>query len=158
MSSKGGFMSSISIVLGQRAHLQIAQLALAGIIIVSLSSYAEDEGSEKKTPKTSNKISADIYEKEDTSSAFSAHVNLIRETDVIEVFFNGKNKGPYLLKDNPNLGVFKERLAKSQKNKNQTVTVKIVDDVITSVELVEVKATEKKKSDLDSVLGDILKK
>jgi hypothetical protein len=137
---------------------------VAALIIVSLSLHAESDG-EKTDKKTaapqaakSHGLSADVYEKEDSITSFSAHVNMIRETDVIEVFFDGKNKGPYLLKDDPNLGAFKERLAKSQKNKNQTVTVKVNDDVITNVELTEIKAVEKKKSDLDSVLSDILKK
>ena len=138
-------MSKISIVL--------RPLLFTTFIIVSLSSYA-NEGTGKK----STGMSTDIYEKEDDAKSFSAHVNLIRETDVIEVFFDGNNKGPYLLKDSPNLGLFKERLAKSQKNKNQNVTVKITDDVITDVEISEIKAKVQKKSDLDSVLDDILKK
>lgn len=146
-------MSAISIVM--RRFTSIA------VIIVALSAFSQ-EGSEKSAPATSapkkSVLSADIYEKEDSSSSFTAHVNLIRETDVLEVFFDGKNKGPYLLKDNASLGLFKERLSKSQKNKAQTVTVKITDEVITSVELVEIKKAEKKNGDLDSVLDDILKK
>lgn len=150
----------------------LRRFAVLGIIIVSLSSFGQNIGensdpdsSPKKqasptsqNPK-SNSLSADIYEKEDSIKSFSAHVNLIRETDVIEVFFDGKIKGPFVLKDNPNLGVFKERLAKSQKNKNQNVSVKVTDEAITSVELVETTAPNaNKKSDIDSVLDDILKK
>lgn len=130
--------------------------------IASLSSALvyghEGDSDQRDTAKKPKPLSADIYEKEDTVKSFSAHVNLIRETDTIEVFFDGNNKGPYILKDDPNLGVFKEKLIKSQKNKNQNVTVKINEDVITSVELTENKAATQKKSDMDSVLDDILKK
>lgn len=119
------------------------------IIMVSLETLAQQ----------SSGLSADIYEKEDPVSSFSGHVNLIRETDVIEVFFDGPKKGPFILKDDGNLGLFKGRLAKSQTSKNQNVTVQIKDDVITGVELVDAKsAPDDKKSDLDSVLSDILKK
>lgn len=103
-------------------------------------------------------LAVEIYEKEETVKSFSAHVSMIRETDTIEVFFDGKNKGPYILKDGPELGALKEKLIKSQKNKNQNVTVKVNEDVITSVDLVEIKAPTQKKSDIDSVLDDILKK
>ena len=150
--------------IGNTLSIVMRRFALSAIIIVSLSTHSEEEGekSDKKSaaPQAakSHGLSTDVYEKEESASSFTAHVNLIRETDVIEVFFDGKNKGPYLLKDDPNLGVFKERLAKSKKNKNQNVTVKVADEVITNVEIVEIKATEKKKSDLDSVLSDILKK
>lgn len=140
--------------------IEMRWLLLLGVIMVSLSARTDD-GAEKpgdKPPNKPNNLTADVYEKEDASVSFSAHVNLIRETDVIEVFFDGKNKGPFLLKDGPNIGLFKERLTKSQKKKEQNVTVKATEDVITSVELVEIKDQEKKKSDLDSVLDDILKK
>ncbi|MBL7555155.1 MAG: hypothetical protein JNM24_04975 [Bdellovibrionaceae bacterium] len=136
----------------------LRQAALALLFIVSFcvveSAHAQDGGAKK-----SKGLSADIYEKEDSAvKSFTGHVNLIRETDTVEVFFDGKYKGPYLLKDDPNLGAFKEKLIKSQKNKNQNVTVKVSEDVITSVELVENKAPQQKKSDTDSVLDDILKK
>tara|TARA_B110001454_G_scaffold219202_1_gene252017 strand:+ start:109692 stop:110135 length:444 start_codon:yes stop_codon:yes gene_type:complete len=140
----------------------LRRLLTSVFFIVSVSSVnavnAQEGGSDPTPPKKSQTMSADIYEKEDSVKSFSGHVNLIRETDTIEVFFDGKNKGPYILKDDPNLGAFKEKLIKSQKNKNQNVTVKISEDVITGVELVEIKAAEKKKSDIDSVLDDILKK
>ncbi len=156
----GGTMSAVSIVM--------RRLAISSIIIVALTSFSQEgsvkpateEGDHralKSAPKKSG-LSADIYEKEDSSFSFTAHVNMIRETDVIEVFFEGKNKGPYLLKEGPNLGLYKERLAKSQKNKTQTVSVKTTDDVITAVEIVEIKKDEKKKSDYDAILDDILKK
>jgi len=140
----------------------LRQSTLALFFIVSLSTldfvYAQDGNGDagSKKPKV---LSTDIYEKEESAvKSLTGHVNLIRETDTIEVFFDGKDKGPFLLKDDPNLGVFKERLVKSQKNKNQNVTVKVTEGVITSVELVENKAPQQKKSDTDSVLDDILKK
>ncbi|GEM_PF-3505513 len=140
----------------------LRQAALALLFIVSFcvveSAHAQDGGGEGGAKKSKG-LSADIYEKEDSAvKSFTGHVNLIRETDTVEVFFDGKYKGPYLLKDDPNLGAFKEKLIKSQKNKNQNVTVKVSEDVITSVELVENKAPQQKKSDTDSVLDDILKK
>lgn len=140
----------------------LRQAALALLFIVSLNgvkSVQAQEGSGEASTKKSKGLSADIYEKEESAvKSFTGHVNLIRETDTVEVFFDGKYKGPYILKDDPNLGVFKERLIKSQKNKNQNVTVKVNEDVITGVELVENKAPQQKKSDTDSVLDDILKK
>jgi hypothetical protein len=132
----------------------LRQYLIIGIFMVSLPSFADDANDKKQKA-----MSADIYEKEEPATkSFSGRVNMIRETDTIEVFFDGKHKGPFILKDDPNLGLFKERLAKSQKNKNQNVSVKISDEVITSVELVEIKAPANKKSDMDSVLDDILKK
>lgn len=130
-------------------------------LIVSLVAFKSVNAQESDGTPRSQKpkgLNADIYEKEEAAvTSFTGHVNLIRETDTIEVFFDGKNKGPYVLKDDPNLGAFKEKLVKSQKNKNQNVTVKIREDVITSVELAEIKTPEK-KSDTESVLDDILKK
>lgn len=128
------------------------------VFIVSLFSVNTVYGQDDSTPKKAKAMSADIYEKEDVVKSFSGHVNLIRETDTVEVFFDGKNKGPYVLKEGPNLGAFKEKLIKSQKNKSQNVTVKVSEDAITSVEIVEIKPVDKKKSDMDSVLDDILKK
>ena len=147
-----------------KIRIDLRQLSLYFFIIVSLSLKAQEGGEsdeDKKSDlkaKTKSKLSADIYEKEDTTLSFSAPVKLIRDSDVVEVFFEGKYKGPYILKNDPNIGVFKERLIKSQKNKKQSVSVKVVDDVITGVELIEQKTTEKKKDDMDSVLDDILKK
>lgn len=140
--------------------LRQATLLLFFIVsLASVESVQAQEGGGEGNSKKPKAMSADIYEKEESAvKSFTGHVNLIRETDTIEVFFDGKNKGPYILKDDPNIGVFKERLIKSQKNKNQNVTVKINEDTITSVELVENKAPQEKKSDIDSVLGDILKK
>lgn len=134
-------------------------VTFTNLILLSTSVYAHDGTT--GAAKSKSTLSADIYEKEDTTVSFSSRPTLIRETDIIEVFFEGKNKGPYILKDGPSLGLFKERLIKSQKNKNQSVNIKINDDVITSVDLAEAKAApseEKKKSDLDSVLDDMLKK
>ncbi len=151
-------MTSIGIL----TRIELRRLIFLGFIIVSLASHSEEGGDKKAVvdgddaPKASP---TQIYEKEEsTKGSFTAHVTTIRESETVEVFFDGKNKGPYILKDDPNLGVFKEKLVKSQKKKDQTVNVKTTDDVITGVELVEVKAAEKKKSDLDSVLSDILKK
>lgn len=140
----------------------LRQATLALLLIVSLSAsesaQAQESGGEGGSKKNKG-LSADIYEKEESAiKSFTGHVSLIRETDTIEVFFDGKNKGPYILKDDPNLGVFKEKLIKSQKNKNQNVTVKVNEDVITGVDLVEIKSQQQKKSDTDSVLDDILKK
>jgi len=133
-------------------------VSLFSLNAVNAQESPKDGGGEDASPKKVKPISADIYEQEDAVKSFTGHVNLIRETDTIEVFFDGKNKGPFMLKEGPNLGAFKEKLIKSQKNKDQNVTVKITDDTITSVEIVEIKAAEKKKSDMDSVLDDILKK
>ncbi len=140
-------------------RVSLRQFSFLVTFLIALTLTAQDNG-DTAPKKNKSTLSADIYEKEDSSSSFTAAVKLIRETDVIEVFFDSpKNKGPYLLKDSPNLGVFKERLSKSQKNKGQTVIVNLADDVITNVELTEKKAAEeKKKSDLDSVLDDMLKK
>ena len=95
----------------------LRQSTLALFFIVSLSTldfvYAQDGNGDagSKKPKV---LSTDIYEKEESAvKSLTGHVNLIRETDTIEVFFDGKDKGPFLLKDDPNLGVFKERLVKS---------------------------------------------
>ncbi|MBL7543534.1 MAG: hypothetical protein JNL11_06935 [Bdellovibrionaceae bacterium] len=146
----------------------LRQIFAAFVIIVSLNGHAHegekressDQTIAEKSPAPKNSaLSADIYEKEESSTvSFSGRVNLIRETDIIEVFFDGKNKGPYVLKEGPSLGELKEKLIKSQKNKNQNVNVKITDDVITSVELTESKAPANKKSDLNSVLDDMIKK
>jgi hypothetical protein len=150
-------MLASSVILRRLMTTLIFIVALIYLNPVNAQDNPKDSG-EEGMPKKAKAMSADIYEKEDAAKSFSGHVSLIRETDTIEVFFDGKNKGPYILKDDPNLGVFKEKLIKSQKNKNKNVTVKISDDAITSVELVEIKAAEKKKSDMDSVLDDILKK
>ena len=148
--------------IGTLNRIELRRLISIGFIIVSLFAHSEDISDKKATTESDDKpkpAPTEIYEKEEsTKGSFTAHVTTIRESETVEVFFDGKNKGPYILKDDPNLGVFKERLVKSQKKKDQTVNVKTTDDVITGVELVEVKATEKKKSDLDSVLSDILKK
>ena len=146
-------------MLGKSVILRQVTLTLFLIVsLASLESVQAQEGGGDSTSKKSKALSADIYEKEESAvKSFTGRVNLIRETDTIEVFFDGKNKGPYILKDDPNLGAFKEKLVKSQKNKNQNVTVKLSEDVITGVELVEIKAPEK-KSDTESVLDDILKK
>lgn len=133
-----------------KSSINMRHWALGFIFIVSLTVHSQE--------KTG--ASADIYEKEESATkSFSARVNMIRETDVIEVFFDGSSKGPFLLKDDPNLGIFKERLTKSQKNKSQSVNVQVKDEVITNVELAEAKAApQNKKSDLNTVLDDILKK
>ncbi len=151
-------MLASSIILRRLMITFIFIVSLFPLNAVNAQESPKDGGNEEGMPKKAKAMSADIYEQEDSIKSFSGHVNLIRETDTIEVFFDGKNKGPYILKEGPNLGAFKEKLIKSQKNKNQNVTVKVNDDAITSVELVEIKAVEKKKSDMDSVLDDILKK
>lgn len=125
-------------------------------LLFSLSAYTE-ENNQIPNPQKSSTLSADIYEKTQDTKSFSDKVNLIRESDTIEVFFQGKIKGPFVLKDGPELGLFKERLIKSQKSQNQKVTVKIVDDTITSVVLEESKS-QNKKDDMKGVLDDILKK
>lgn len=111
--------------------------------------------------KQSKGLSSDIYEKDpdEDKKSISAKVKLLREMGEIEVFFEGKDKGPYVLKEGPNLGLYKDRLMKSQKSKDQKANVKIEKDFIVSVELPEVKEKPKdSKSDVDSVLDSILKK
>ncbi|OYZ15213.1 MAG: hypothetical protein B7Y39_16460 [Bdellovibrio sp. 28-41-41] len=151
-------MLASSVILRRPMTTLIFIVSFFSLNAVNAQDTPKDGGAEEGMPKKAKAMSADIYEKEDAVTSFTGHVNLIRETDTIEVFFDGKNKGPYILKEGPSLGAFKEKLIKSQKNKNQNVTVKVTDDAITSVEIVEIKAVEKKKSDMDSVLDDILKK
>jgi hypothetical protein len=109
----------------------------------------------------SNKLSADIYEKDanEDKKSLSSKVNFIREMGEIEVFFDGQDKGPYILKEGPNLGLYKDRLIKSQKSKELKVNVKVEKDYIVSVELSETKEKPKdSKSDVESVLDSVFKK
>lgn len=114
-----------------------------------------------QSSKQSKGLSADIYEKDpnEDKKSINAKVTLIREMGDIEVFFDGKDKGPYILKEGPNVGLYKERLIKSQKSKDLKAAVKIEKDYIVSVDVIEVKEKPKDaKSDVDSVLDSVFKK
>lgn len=135
------------------------------ILIFSYSlAQAQDSGSTNDSPQSNTPkkgLSADIYEKDpnEDNKTINAKVNLIREMGDIEVFFDGKDKGPYILKEGPNLGLYKERLIKSQKSKDLKASVKIEKDYIVSVEVSENKEKPKNtKSDVDSVLDSVFKK
>lgn len=136
-------------------------------------SFGQDDSSQKiDSPQVSpsgpaspsgpsNKLSADIYEKDanEDKKSLSSKVNFIREMGEIEVFFDGQDKGPYILKEGPNLGLYKDRLIKSQKSKELKVNVKVEKDYIVSVELSETKEKPKdSKSDVESVLDSVFKK
>lgn len=128
-------------------------------------SFAQSDSSAKNDSPQSNKqgkgLSSDIYEKDpdEDKKSINAKVTLIREMGDIEVFFDGKDKGPYILKEGPNLGLYKERLIKSQKSKDLKASVKIEKDYIVSVEVSEPKEKPKDaKSDVDSVLDSVFKK
>lgn len=133
-------------------------------------SFGQDDSSQKiDSPQISpsspsgpsNKLSADIYEKDanEDKKILSSKVNFIREMGEIEVFFDGQDKGPYILKEGPNLGLYKDRLIKSQKSKELKVNVKVEKDYIVSVELSETKEKPKdSKSDVESVLDSVFKK
>ncbi len=130
-------------------------------------SLGQDDSSQKiDSPQVnpsspSKKLSADIYEKDtnEDKKNLNSKVSLIREMGEIEVFFEGQDKGPYILKEGPSLGLYKERLIKSQKSKEIKVNVKIEKDYIVSVELTETKEKPKdSKSDVESVLDSVFKK
>lgn len=125
---------------------------------------AQDSSHNNDSPQSNapkKGLSTDIYEKDpnEDNKTISAKVNLIREMGDIEVFFDGKDKGPYILKEGPNLGLYKDRLIKSQKSKDLKASVKIEKDYIVSVEISENKEKPKSsKSDVDSVLDSVFKK
>lgn len=110
----------------------------------------------------SKKLSSDIYEKEPSQDkrTLSAKVKLVREYgEEIEVFLEGKDKGPFRLKEGPSLGLYKERLIKSQKSKDLKANISLNKDFIVSVEIPKAAPqTNNSKSDVDSVLDSILKK
>lgn len=128
-------------------------------LVKAQDSSHNNDSPQSKPPKKG--LSTDIYEKDpnEDNKTINAKVNLIREMGDIEVFFDGKDKGPYILKEGPNLGLYKERLIKSQKSKDLKASVKIEKDYIVSVEVSENKEKPKSsKSDVDSVLDSVFKK
>lgn len=104
------------------------------------------------------KLNSDIYEKEDDTKTLTGKVKIIRDMESVEVFLETKPSGPFLLKEGPSLGLFKERLIKSQKSSNRTVTIKIKNDYIESVELAPESKKPDSKENMDSVLDSIFKK
>lgn len=137
---------------------------LAFLIFIQPAVYAQDMGQKNDSPQSAPQkkgLSSEIYEKDsnEDNRTINAKVHLIREMGDIEVFFDGKDKGPYILKEGPNLGLYKERLIKSQKSKDLKASVKIEKDYIVSVEVSESKEKPKsQKSEVDSVLDSVFKK
>lgn len=139
-------------------------LTFSILIFSQTAVFGQETGSKNDSPQSSapkKGLSTEIYEKDpnEDNKTINAKVNLIREMGDIEVFFDGKDKGPYILKEGPNLGLYKERLIKSQKSKDLKASVKIEKDYIVSVEVTENKEKPKsQKSDVDSVLDSVFKK
>lgn len=138
---------------------------LTFLIFIQPAVYAQDMGQKHDSPQSASPkkggLSSDIYEKDPTEDnrTINAKVHLIREMGDIEVFFDGKDKGPYILREGPNLGLYKERLIKSQKSKDLKASVKIEKDYIVSVEVSESKEKpQSQKSEVDSVLDSVFKK
>ncbi|MCK6597809.1 MAG: hypothetical protein L6Q37_05550 [Bdellovibrionaceae bacterium] len=129
------------------------------LVITSLSVFADSSKDDSSQPEKT-KLSSQIFEADDKEDkkSFSAKVKMIREMGDIEVFFEGKDKGPFMLPESSSLGLYKERLIKSQKSKNQNVKVKIEKDNITSVELDEATQNKTPKENVDSVIDSMLKK